>query len=153
MQVVDVNSGAPPAAETGQRAGLPVGAFLSGRADDLVVDLLAYAMYVRDRDTRGAEARGAVEQDPVLRYRRAAEAELTTFAYRLFHNQAEEIRIAAVREQLGALPRPPGFSRLVAASMVGSALVGAAALWAAGQDGMLAEMAARVAALAHGLGI
>jgi hypothetical protein len=153
MQVVDVNSGAAPAADTGQRAALPVGAFLSGRADDLVVDLLAYALYVRDREARGTDQRGTADEDPVLRYRREAGADLTTFAYRFFHNQVEEIRLAAVRDQLGSLPRPPGLVRLVLASMIGVALVGAAALWAMGQGGLLAEMAARAADAARGFGI
>jgi len=159
MQVMNMNSGTAAAATSPERpARLPVGAFLSGRADDLVVDLLAYALYARGLETRGAETRAAEgrgegQEDVVTRCRREAAAELTTFAYRFFHNQVEEIRIAAVRDHLGALPRPPGFLRLVLASALGIALVGAGALWAMGQGGLLAEMAARAAAAARGFAL
>jgi hypothetical protein len=154
MQVMNVNSGTAAAANSPERpAQLPVGAFLSGRADELVVDLLAYALYARERETRGAEGRSEAQEDVVIRCRREAGAELTTFAYRFFHNQVEEIRIAAVRDHLGSLPRPPGFLRLVLASAFGIALVGAGALWAMGQGGLLAEMAARAAAAARDFGL
>ncbi|WP_144185111.1 hypothetical protein [Elioraea rosea] len=146
MQVHDVNDRAP-AAEAATAPALPVRAFLSGRADDLVPDLLAYALYVRDREARGPVAAAAqAEEDPVMRFRREATADLTNFTYRFFHNQIEEIRHAAVRDHLGSLPRPPGFLRMVAASAVGVLLVGAASLWAMGQGGILSEMVARVAA-------
>jgi hypothetical protein len=154
MQVHDLNERPAQPANTPAQAALPVRAFLSGRPDDLVVDLLAYALYARDREARGPSDPGAQsDEDPVLRYRREAGADLSTFAYRFFHNQVEEIRLAAVREHLGALPRPPGFFRLVLASVVGVAGVGAAALWAMGQGGLLAEMAARAAAAARSFGI
>lgn len=154
MQVHDVNDRPKPPGEPPAPGALPVRAFLSGRADDLLVDLLAYALYARDREARGpAAARENAEDDPVMRYRREAGADLTTFSFRLFHNQVEEIRLAAVRDHLGSLPRPPGFLRLVAASMLGVALSGAAALWAMGQGGLLAEMAARAAAAARGFGL
>lgn len=149
MQVHDLNERvAPPPAQP----ALPLRAFLSGRADDEVPDLLAYALYVRDRDGRGPGGEAGSGEDPVLRYRRQAEADLTTFAFRLFHNQAEALRLAAVREHLGSLPRPPGFLRLVLASMLGVSLVGAAALWAMGQGGLIAEMAALTAAALRGFG-
>jgi hypothetical protein len=155
MQVHDLNERASPGAADAPGAPvLPVRAFLSGRADELVVDLLAYALYARDREARGpVPAAGPADEDPVLRFRREATADLTNFTYRFFHNQVEEIRLAAVREQLGTLPRPPGFLRLVAASAVAVAGVGAAALWATGHGGMLAELVARASAAVRGLGV
>lgn len=145
MQVHDVNDRAP--AELPSAPVLPVRAFLSGRADDLVPDLLAFALYVRDREARGPVAAAAQgEEDPVLRFRREASADLTNYTYRFFHNRIEEIRLAAVREHLGSLPHPPGFLRLVAASALAVLVVGAGALWAMGQGGILSDMVARVAA-------
>jgi hypothetical protein len=163
MQVHDLNERTAPAAADTAPAGtaptaaapvLPVRAFLSGRADELVVDLLAYALYARDREARGPVAgNGASDEEPTLRFRREATADLTNFTYRFFHNQVEEIRLAAVREQLGHLPRPPGFLRLVLASAIAVAGVGAAALWATGHGGLLAEMAARASAAVRGFGV
>jgi len=154
MQVPEANERVVTLPEVGPAPSLPVRAFLSGREDDLVVDLLAFALHARDREARGpGQPSPQGEEDPVLRYRRAAGAELTSFTYRFFHNQVEEIRHAAVREHLGTLKRPPGFLRLVLASVVGTAAVGIAALWAMGQGGLLAEMAARAAAAAGALGL
>jgi hypothetical protein len=152
MQVQDAND-RPAGAETPATPPLPVRAFLSGKADDLVIDLLAYALYARDREARGpVAAEGNGEDDPVLRFRREANADLTNFTFRFFHNKVEEIRNTAVREHLGGLPRPPGFLRLVGASAVAVAGVGAAALWAMGHGGLLATMAARVSAAVQGIG-
>lgn len=152
MQVQDVNE-RPAGAEAPAAPALPVRAFLSGKADDLVLDLLAYALYARDREARGpVAAEGADGDDPVQRFRRDATADLTNFTFRFFHNKVEEIRLTAVREHLGGLPRPPGFLRLVAAAAVAVAGVGAAALWAMGQGGILSDMAARVATAVRGLG-
>jgi len=83
-----------------------------------------------------------------LRDRRAAAAGLSTFGHCFFHNQVEEIRHAAVREHDRTLKRPPGFPRLVLASVLGTAAVGLAGLRAMGQGGLLAGMAARAAAVA-----
>lgn len=151
MQVQDVND-RPPPPEASTAGVLPVRAFLSGRADDLVVDLLAYALYMRDREGRGtAHGEGTGGEDPVQRFRREAVADLTNFTFRFFHNKVEEIRIGAVREHLGGLPRPPGFLRIFAASALAVGIVGAAALWAMGQGGLLSEMAARVMAVVNSL--
>jgi hypothetical protein len=152
MQIEDVNE-RPAGADAPATPPLPVRAFLSGKADDLVIDLLAYALYARDREARGpVAAAGTGEDDPVQRFRREATADLTNFTFRFFHNKVEEIRLTAVREHLGALPRPPGFLRLATASAVGVAIVGVAALWAMGQGGLLSDMAGRVAAAVQGLG-
>jgi hypothetical protein len=154
MQVHEVNDRAVASAvDAPASPTLPVRAFLSGRAEDLVPDLLAFALYARDREARGpvgAPSQG--EDDPVLRFRREATADLTNFTYRFFHNQIEEIRIAAVREQLGNLPRPPGFLTLVAASAVAVMGVGAAVLWAMGHGSVLVEMAGRVAQVVQAIG-
>jgi hypothetical protein len=152
MQVQDVNE-RPAGADAPATPPLPVRAFLSGKADDLVIDLLAYALYAREREARGPMASSVPgEDDPVLRFRREATADLTNFTFRFFHNKVEEIRLTAVREHLGALPRPPGFLRLATASAVGVSAVGAAALWAMGQGGLLSAMVARVSAVVQGLG-
>ena len=154
MQAHEVNERVVTLSEGASTPSLPVRAFLSGREDDQVIDLLAYALWARDREARNpAQPPGTGGEDPVLRYRRAAAAALSTFTYRFFHNQVEEIRHAAVRERLGALQRPPGFLRLVLASVLGTAAVGLAGLWAMGQGGLLAEMAARAAAAAGALGL
>lgn len=151
MHVQDANE--TQAAADVATPALPVRAFLSGRADDLVVDLLAYALYARDREARGPVAADAAgQEDPVQRFRREATADLTKFTFRYFHNQVEEIRLAAVREHLGALPRGPGFLRLVIANAVALLAVGAGALFAMGQGALLSEMAGRIAAAVQGLG-
>jgi hypothetical protein len=152
MQVQDVND-RPVGADAPATSPLPVRAFLSGRADDLVVDLMAYALYARDRETRGPMmADGMAEDDPVQRFRREATSDLTNFTFRFFHNKVEEIRITAVREHLGALPKPPGFLRLVGASAVAVIGVGGTALWAMGHGGLISGMAARVVAAVQGIG-
>jgi AcrR family transcriptional regulator len=163
MQVREVTERAGVAPAEGMSPpSLPVRAFLSGRSEDLVVDLLAYGLYSRDREARGplggtggvaAGAPAGSDEDPVIRFRREATADLTNFTFRFFHNQVEEIRLAAVREHLGALPRPPGFLRLVTAAALALVLVGTAALWAAGHGGLLAEMAARAVSAIRAIGV
>jgi hypothetical protein len=154
MQAHEVNERLVTLPEAASAPSPPARAFLSGREDDLVIDLLAYALWARDREARDRKARnpgqtaGTGEEDPVLRDRRAAAAALTTFTDRLFHNQVEEIRHAAVREHLGTLKRPPGFLRLVLARVLGTAAVGLAGLWAMGRGGLIADLAARAAAVA-----
>ncbi|MCU0983402.1 MAG: hypothetical protein MUC89_00475 [Acetobacteraceae bacterium] len=152
MQGRDVNEKLETA-DTRASPALPVRAFLSGKADDLVVDLLAFALYAREREARGpVAAEGSGQEDPVQRFRREANADLTNFTYRFFHNQVQDIRNSAVREHLGTLPRPPGFLRLVGANAVAVIAVGAATLWAMGQGGLLSEMAARVASAVQAFG-
>jgi len=158
MQAHEVNERLVTLPEAASAPSLPARAFLSGcesgREDDLVIDLLAYALWARDREARNpAQAAGTGEEDPVLRDRRAAAAALTTFTDRPFHNQVEEIRHAAVREHLGTLKRPPGFLRLVLARVLGTAAVGLAGLWAMGRGGLIADLAARAAAVAGAPGL
>ncbi len=153
MQVRELNDrqGATPA-EPPAASLLPVRAFLSGRSEDLSVDLLAYGHYARDREARGpVAATEQGEEDPVLRFRREAIADLTNHTFRFFHNQIEEIRLTAVREHLGGLPRPPGLARLVFANVVALLLVGTVALWASGHGVMLGEAFARALGTLRGL--
>ncbi|MFC7692151.1 hypothetical protein ACFQY5_23815 [Paeniroseomonas aquatica] len=56
---------------------------------------------------------------------------LTEHAFRTLHNNVERLQQEAVREQLGHLPRPPGFLRLLAANLLALVLVAAAAGWLA----------------------
>jgi len=149
MQAHEVNERVVTLPEGASAPSLPVRTFLSGREDDQVIDLLPSALWARDRKARDpAQAAGTGEEDPVLRYRRAAAAGLSTFGHCFFHNQVEEIRHAAVREHHGTLKRLPGFLRLVLASVLGTAAVGLAGLWAMGRGGLIADLAARAAAVA-----
>ncbi|MGG5889298.1 hypothetical protein ACLF3G_19360 [Falsiroseomonas sp. HC035] len=81
--------------------------FLTGREDDRLRDLLAFAMAVEaGRPTEPEAMRGK------------AEAELQAHAFRTLHNQAETIRLEAAREQLSRSGRSLGFTGSFAASLL-----------------------------------
>jgi hypothetical protein len=106
-------------------------AFRSGREEDRLADLLAFAM--------AAEAGEPPTAESVDRLRRRAGTELTDHAFRLLHNRVEEIRRDAVAEALGRLPRPPGFATIVVANLLALLLCGGA-LWLAAGSGWLAPL-------------
>jgi hypothetical protein len=115
-------------------------AFRSGAAEARERDLLAFALAVEGGDRATAEA--------IARRRHEADALLAAWALRFLHNRIEEIRLGAVRERLGALPRPPGFARLVLAAFLGVVLGGAALGWLAGQEALIEGAVARLRDLA-----
>jgi hypothetical protein len=88
--------------------------FLTGREDDRLRDLLAFAMAVEAARPTDPEA-----------MRGKAEAELQAHAFRTLHNQAETIRLEAAREQLSRSGRSIGFTGVFGASLL-ALLFGAA---------------------------
>ena len=108
--------------------------FLSGRAEDRLVDLLAFAL--------AAEGKAAPGQAGVERLRSRAASELADHAARSMHNRIEEIRRDAVNEHLGALRRPLGFAGIVLANLVALGLAGVAGLWLAQRPDLLAHASA-----------
>lgn len=100
--------------------------FLTGRADERLAELLAFAL---------ATEAGGGAADP---FRARAAADLADHAARTMHNRIEEIRRDAVADQLRSLRRPLGFGRTVAANLVALAIGAAAAAWLHGQPALLA---------------
>ncbi len=86
--------------------------FLSGRPDDRLRDLLAFALAV--------EA-GPPMDRPALHAR--AEAELEAMAFRRLHNQVETIRLEAAREQILRLRGGPGLATLILGNLIALGLV------------------------------
>jgi hypothetical protein len=106
---------------------LPPSAFRSGHPDEALQDSLGYGLYARAAEDGREPARLPGEPatlDMIARYRAQATADLHAFAFRYLHNHAEQIRQDAIREHLGQLRRPPGFLKLVTATVVGVALAG-----------------------------
>jgi hypothetical protein len=129
----------PPAGGVAEpRAALA--AFRSGRDEERLTDLLAFALA-----TDAGEAAGA-GGEAVARHRREAERELHDHAFRFLHNRVEEIRREAVAEHVSRQPRPPGFLRLVLANLVAIGIAGAAGLW-------LSEHPDAIAAALRALGV
>jgi hypothetical protein len=122
----DPAAGGPEAAASTAPA---LGAFRSGREEERLADLLAFALAV--------EATEPPTPENVDRLRRRAQAELTDHAFRLLHNRVEEIRREAVSEALGRMPAPPGLATLVIANLLALVLA-AAALFGANAMGWLA---------------
>lgn len=87
-----------------------------GSEDDRLRDMLTFAMAV--------ETGKPPAPDGIAALRRKADADLHDYAFRLLHNQVEEIRRQAVAEQVDRAPRPPGFGGLVLANLTALALVG-----------------------------
>jgi hypothetical protein len=121
-----------PRPEQMQSAGLSPAQFLSGREEDRLAELLAFAL--------AAEAGHPVGQEGVERLRRAAASELDRHAFVTLHNRVQEIRREAVAEELAKLRHPPGFVSMVFAVLVALAIAGAAAWFA------LPHLSARFAA-------
>ncbi|MBU8546707.1 MULTISPECIES: hypothetical protein [Roseomonadaceae] len=99
--------------------------FLSGRPDDRLRDLLAFALAVEagpPMDRAALQAR--------------AEAELEALAFRRLHNQVETIRLEAAREQILRL-RGPGLPRLILGNLIALGLV-AGVVAVLRQQGLLA---------------
>ena len=103
-------------------AGLDLRDFLAG-GETRLRDLLAFGM--------AAEA-GRLPQDGVESLRRKADAELHDHAFRLLHNQVEEIRRHAVEEQRARSGRL-SFRGAVGANLLALVLLGLAGflIWAA----------------------
>lgn len=97
-------------------------AFLTGRPEDRVRDLLAFAM--------AAEAGRALPPAAVEALRQKAEAELHDHAFRLLHNQVATIRQQAVQEHLTGVSRGLSFSRVLIANLVALAIAAVLALLA-----------------------
>lgn len=117
---------AAPAAATTQV--LPPSSFRSGHPDEALPDSLGYGLYARAAEDGREPARVPGEPatlDMIARYRAQATAELHAYAFRYLHNHAEQIRQDAIREQLGRMRRPPGFLKLVTATVAGVLLAGA----------------------------
>lgn len=112
-------------ADAAEAAPFPIdpAAFQGGPGADRLTGLVAFAL--------AAERQADASADTVARLRQEAEVALTDHAFRTLHNNVERLQRDAVREQLGHLPRPPGFLRLVAANLVALVLVAAAAGWIA----------------------
>lgn len=116
-----------------------LGAFRSGSAEDRERDLLAFALAAQGGDTLSPET--------VEKRRREADAALAAWAHRYLHNRIEQIRLEAVREHLGRLPRPPSPVRLTLAAFLGVVLAAPVLAWLTGNDGLIATAAARLTGL------
>lgn len=100
----------------------PLAPFRAGRPEEeRVVDLLAFAM--------ATERALLATPEAVQQLRSNAAADLAAWALRHLHNRVTEIRQEAVQEQLGHLPRPPGFVKLFSASLLAAAIAGGAVAW------------------------
>ncbi|PWS36673.1 hypothetical protein DFH01_16180 [Falsiroseomonas bella] len=95
-------------------SGLPSLRDFLGAEESRLRDLLAFGMAVQAGKPPGP--------DGVESLRRKAEADLHAYAFRLLHNQVEEIRRQAVAEQLDRFPRPLGFPGAVLANLAALAL-------------------------------
>jgi hypothetical protein len=89
--------------------------YVTGREDDRLRDLLAFAMAVEAARPTDPEA-----------LRNKAEADLQAHAFRTLHNQAESIRMEAARDQLARSGRTLGFTGTFVACLL--ALIFAAAI-------------------------
>jgi hypothetical protein len=104
-------AGADPAAD------VPALRDFLGAEESRLRDLLAFGMAVQAGRPPGP--------DGVDGLRRKAEADLHAYAFRLLHNQVEEIRRQAIAEQLDRMPRPLGFPGAVLANLAALALAAA----------------------------
>jgi len=120
---------APPAAPN-------LADFTSGKAEDRLTDLLAFAL--------ASEAAEPPGPDGVERHRRRAAAELADHAARAMHNRIEEIRRDAVAEHIGALRRPMGFLQTVIANLVALGAAFGLWWWIAGDPTLLARLSAMI---------
>ena len=118
-----------------------LGDFLSAGDTHRLRDLLAFAMAVEAQAAGGTRAPGP---DAVDGLRRDADAALSAHAFKTLHNQVEQIRQAAVQEQIARLRPPPGFLTLVLANLVAILLLaaGAVAAWRHYGPAMLAWIGA-----------
>jgi hypothetical protein len=91
------------------------------------VGLIAFALHCQ------AAVEGRVPQDGPARFRQQADAMFRTDAFRYLHNRVEELRREAASQALAGTRRPPGFIKLVAASLTAILLAAAAALAVTGQ--------------------
>ncbi|GGG25552.1 hypothetical protein GCM10010964_11890 [Caldovatus sediminis] len=136
----------PPTADTAAPEAPPrLGAFRSGRGDDRLTDLLAYAMAVEAHEAAAAKGEAAAPlaaPEAAERWRDRATRELHDHAFRLLHNRVEEIRAEAVAEHLGRHPRPPGLAMLVLANLLALGLAAVAAAWLHGNPQVLARILA-----------
>lgn len=109
--------------------------------DTRLRDLLAFGMAV--------EAGRVPGPDGIPDLRRKADAELEAHAFRVLHNQAEQIRRQAVDDQLARMPRGLSFIGAALASAVGIVLFLAALaiLWLAAPT-LVAELPDYLAQLA-----
>ncbi|MCK8783364.1 hypothetical protein M0638_03070 [Roseomonas sp. NAR14] len=117
----EANAAVPP-----EPAPIPsLADFLSDREREemRLADRLAFAMAV--------EAGQPATPELIERLRRQASADLHSHAFRLLHNQVAEIRQNAVLEHLGRMPRPPGFVKLVLATLCGLLLAALPVAWVA----------------------
>jgi hypothetical protein len=125
---------------------LRIGDFRSGRQEDRLAELLAFALAAEARE-RATDAPGAggpdAEASPqaeVERCRAQAERELHDHAFRFLHNRVEEIRAEAIAEHHRRVPRPPGFLTLVLANLVTIGLAAAGAGWLHGHPEILESL-------------
>lgn len=111
-------------------------AFRAGRDPDdaaaVLIDRVAFALAV--------ERRTAPSTEGLSQLRNEATVALTSFAFRHLHNTMAEIRQQAVTEHLAGLRKPPGFGAMLLASLLGSAIVAASALWLASHPEHLAAL-------------
>lgn len=120
-------------------------AFRSGDPDEALQDSLSYGLYARAAEDGREPARApgeAATLEMIARYRAQATADLHAYAFRYLHNHAEQIRHDAIREHLGHVRRPPGFLKLVVATIVGvlvaGAIIQAALPWVEAEGGLVA---------------
>ncbi|MBX6373361.1 MAG: hypothetical protein IRZ13_03890 [Acetobacteraceae bacterium] len=120
-------------------------AFRTGRGDERLAELLAYALAVEAHEA--ATAKGEAPASPptaeaIERLREQATRDLHEYSFRLVHNRIEEIRAEAVAEYLGRHPRPPGFASLVLANLLALGLAAIVAGWMHGHPEILARLLA-----------
>jgi hypothetical protein len=137
------STAATAAAHAADPAAPRLAAFRTGRADDRLAELLAFALAVEAQEATATKD-GAVPAPPtpeaIERLREQAARDLHDHAFRLLHNRVEEIRAEAVAEHLGRHPRPPGFPTLVLANLVALGLAAMAAAWLHGHPAILTRL-------------
>lgn len=97
------------------------GAFLTGRAEDRVRDLLAFAM--------ATDAGAPADQRAIEGYRRKADAELTAHAMTILQTRVQEIRRDAAAQAMARAGRPVGFWLVFLAALLAAVLVAATGAW------------------------
>ena len=109
--------------ETSAEQAPPPGpaAFLTGRPEDRVRDLLAFAM--------AADAGSADNERAIEGYRRKADAELTAHAMTILQTRVQEIRRDAAAQAMARAGRPVGFGLVFLAALLAAAVVGGAGAW------------------------
>jgi hypothetical protein len=112
--------------ETSAEQAPPPGpkAFLTGRPEDRVRDLLAFAMAA----DAGAIGHAGIER-AIEGYRRKADGELNAHAMTILQTRVQEIRRDAAAQAMARAGRPVGFGLVFLAALLAALIVGGTGAW------------------------